>query len=154
MITRIFTKESHSFIPLCASGVSVDLNCKWHVLDSDTTRLLGKAKLFPDNWSRGSVAGLCCSWLFTDLLNNPEPFFAPVSPAVTPSQMGWVQFHLALVSSKQVLPDFLFYLLPLGNWVGGQQIASSNKTKYNIISSLLLYIDREWRELVKQAMRC
>lgn len=53
-----------------------------------------------------------------------------------------MQFHFVLVSSEQVLPDFLFYLLPLGNQVGGQQIASSIKTKYNIISSLLLYIDR------------
>ena len=53
-----------------------------------------------------------------------------------------MQFCLALVSSKQVLLDFLFYLFHLGHRVEGQQIASSNKTKYSIISSLLPYIDR------------
>lgn len=152
MITSVFTKESHSFIPLCTSNVNIKA-CKWHVLSSDRTCLLGKAKLFLDNWNRRSRAGLCYSWLSTDLLNNPEPFLASISPTVTPSQVGQVQFCLFLVSSRQVLPDFLFHLLPLGAWFGGQHIASSNKPKYKIIKFFLLYIDGGWRESVKQAMR-
>lgn len=134
MITRIFTKESHSFIPLCTSSVNIKT---WIVngMSFDRSRLLGKAKWFLDSWSRGSRAGLFYSWLSTELLNNPESFLAPVSPSVTPSQVGQMQFCFFTVSSKQVVPDFLFHLLPLEAWVEGQQVASSSKPKYNINSS-------------------
>lgn len=72
-LTKILTKELGSFIPLHLQCHCTDGDCKWHVLGSDTTRLLGKAKLVPDNWSRGSLLALFCSWLFTTMLNNPKP---------------------------------------------------------------------------------
>lgn len=153
MITMIFTKESHSFIPLCASHVCIKTwivsGMSWTL---DTTRLLGKAKSFPDNWSRGSIAGLFCSWLSTDLLNNPEPSLLQFPPLWDPARWGECNFAFLLFLASRSCRIFCFTSFLWETELGDSRLPPAIKQN-RVLFNLLLYIDRGWRESVKQAMR-